>query len=519
MKNFVCFLLIYFSVLSLFAQHTNIEISSNNSPEEPSIAVNPNNTNELIAGSNIDNVYFSTDGGITWTENVLTSTFGVWGDPVIIFDVEGDAYFFHLANPQQGNWIDRIVCQKTTDGGLSWNNGSYAGLNGTKAQDKEWAIVDRSDNTIYMTWTEFDSYGSSSPSDFSNIMFSKSVDGGETWTDALKINEVSGDCIDDDNTVEGAVPALGINGEVYVAWAGPEGIVFDKSLDKGATWLDEDIFVTDFPNGWAFDIPGISRCNGLPITACDTSGLAYNGTIYINWSDQRNGALDTDVWLIKSTDGGETWGEPIRVNNDEAGKQQFFTWMAIDQMTGYLYFVFYDRRNHNDNKTDVYMAVSTDGGETFNNFKVSETPFLPNPNVFFGDYTNLTAHNNVVRPIWARLNNSQLSVLTAIIDVESVIVTNFQEIVQEDFLLENYPNPFSSETYYSFKLRRESEVNLYVSDVYGRTVCNLISSEILPTGKYVKSFNNERIKLPSGVYYFVLETAFKKEVRKFIIIE
>ena len=68
-------------------------------------------------------------------------------------------------------------------------------------------------------------------------------------------NYVSGNCIDDDYTTEGAVPAVGPNGEIYVSWAGPEGLVFDKSLDGGDTW-GTDIFISDIPGGWAFNVPG-----------------------------------------------------------------------------------------------------------------------------------------------------------------------------------------------------------------------------------------------------------------------
>ena len=38
--------------------------------------------------------------------------------------------------------------------------------------------------------------------------------------------------------------------------------------------------------------------------------------------------------------------------------------------------------------------------------------------VFFGDYTNVSAHNNVIRPIWARLQMDILSVWTAIVRPE-----------------------------------------------------------------------------------------------------
>jgi hypothetical protein len=492
---------------SLFAQHQNIMISSSNSPEEPTIYVNPNNTDKLIAGANINNLFYSDDGGYTWTVTTLSSpTNGVWGDPVTIVDTAGIYYFFHLSWPPAGNWIDRIVCQKSTDDGATWNDGSYMGLNGTKAQDKEWAVVDRTNNNMYVTWTQFDNYGSSSPSDVSSILFSKSSDEGETWSPALKINEVDGDCIDSDNTTEGAVPAVGPNGEIYVAWAGPEGLVFDRSLDQGDTWLDEDIFISDFPGGWDYNIPGINRCNGLPITVCDLSGGSYQGTIYVNWSDQGNGTNDTDVWIAKSADGGNTWSAPIRVNDDGPGKHQFFTWMSIDQVTGYLWFVWYDRRDYDDKNTDVYMAVSTDGGETFINFKVSEEPFVPSTNVFFGDYNCVSAHNNVIRPIWTRLHSSQLSIYTAIVDPDAVISVDVEEsdIIPYAEMGPNFPNPFNESTVISFKLKQSGTVSLKVFDLFGKEVAVLIDNEHRNFGKYIEYFDASGYNLSPGVYYFSL---------------
>jgi hypothetical protein len=158
---FFLFLVWNIYIIPAFAQHTNVMISNINSPEEPSIYINHKNTNQLIAGANINNYYVSNDGGLTWTKKTLSSTNGVWGDPCMMIDTAGALYFFHLSNPNVGNWIDRIVCQKSTDGGNTWNDGTYMGLNGTKAQDKEWTTVDPTNNNIYATWTQFDSYGSS----------------------------------------------------------------------------------------------------------------------------------------------------------------------------------------------------------------------------------------------------------------------------------------------------------------------------------------------------------------------
>ncbi|MCK5369533.1 MAG: exo-alpha-sialidase, partial [Cyclobacteriaceae bacterium] len=143
-------------------------------------------------------------------------------------------------------------------------------------------------------------------------------------------------------------------------------------------------------------------------------------TIYVNWSDQRNGEHDTDVWISKSTDKGSSWSDPVRVNNDVVammGRHQCYNWMAVDPITGHIYIVFYDRRDHDDLKTDVYLAISTDGGETFINEKISQKPFEPDSDIYMGDYINISAYGGFVRPVWTSLDNGTLSILSAIIDL------------------------------------------------------------------------------------------------------
>ncbi len=485
------------------AQYANVMVSDEFNPNETSIYINPKNTKQIIAGANLNSYYFSFDGGFSWNRNPMNSTLGVWGDPCVVIDTSGYFYFFHLSYPSQSTWLDQIVCQRSINNGLSWSNGSGMGKNDPKEQDKEWACVNPANNEIYVSWTQFDSYGTNDPTKKSNIMFSKSSDQGLTWSDALQINEVSGNCLDSDSTVEGAVPAVGPNGEIYIAWAGPTGLVFDRSLDGGLTWLDHDIFVSDIPGGWDYSIPGIYRANGLPVTCCDLSTGPNRGSIYINWTDERssNGTdQDVDVWMVKSTDGGITWTTPRRVNNDEPGKQQFFTWMTVDQVTGYIWFVFYDRRAYDDTRTDVYLAVSKDGGETFENIKISESPFIPSSNVFFGDYTCISAHSNIIRPIWTRLDNASLSAWTAIIE------PYFEGTAEDEYIPfaveQTFPNPFNESTIFSFKLRVPSKVSLSVYDIFGHKVAALIDNAWTQPGKYIQKFEPGKYNLPSGIYYF-----------------
>ncbi|MBI5476910.1 MAG: exo-alpha-sialidase [Ignavibacteriales bacterium] len=407
---------------TVFCQYKNIRVNNPSSvtPEEVSIAINPTNPSNLAAGANIRFYYYSNDAGLTWTEGQLSSPLGVWGDPCVTYDVNGNLYFGHLSNPPApGYWIDRIVVQKSTNGGLSWNSGTGIWFEAPKNQDKEWLAVDMTQslyrNRLYAAWTEFDSYGSTTTSDSTRILFSFSTDEGNSWNSAVRVSDDGGNCVDSDSTVEGAVPAVGPNGEIYLSWSGPKGIIFDKSSDGGVTW-GKDVVVTTQPGGWDFNIEGIYRCNGMPITGCDISNSSYRGNIYIVWSDQRNGAGNTDIFLIKSTDQGETWSEIKRVNDDGTIREQFFPWMTIDQTTGYIYVVFYDRRARLGNYTDVYLAKSTDGGESFTNFRISETSFNPTSNIFFGDYINIAAYDRKIYPIWMRLDGSALSVWTTIIE-------------------------------------------------------------------------------------------------------
>ncbi len=512
--------LIFLLLIGLIANNIlaqNVMISDKNRPNEPAIMMNSQHPEILVAATNLNNYYLSSDTGKTWSIHTLSSSYGVWGDPVIDVDNSGNFYFFHLSNTSGGNFIDRIVCQKSTDNGDTWTDGTFTGLNGTKAQDKQWSVIDR-DNNIYLTWTQFDAYASSDPADSTIIRFSKSIDGGDTWSTPVRINKVAGDCIDSDNSVEGAVPAMGPDGEIYVSWAGPDGIVFNRSLDQGNTWLNREIVIDSMPGGWDFNIPGISRCNGLPVIKCDLSGGPGHGTIYVNWSDQRNGTDDTDIWLSKSTDGGNTWCSPIRVNNDGSGKHQFFTWLDIDQTNGNLYFVFYDRRNYNDTQTDVYLAFSDDGGNTFTNKRISESPFIPNRGIFFGDYTNIVAHNDIVRPIWTRLHDGKLSIWTDITPLDMLLTTADYEIPN---IVEarQYPNPASDISYVSFKLYESSDVTLSLFDQQGRKVYTIIENDKMGYGKYVIPIKINEIGLINGSYYCKLSVNGSSKTLRIIVIE
>lgn len=508
----ILFLITFYNVTD--AQFVNYQVNtpSARQPNEVSIAINPLYPNNIAAGSNLYYLYLSIDAGKTWIQKQMSSVWNVWGDPCLIYDAAGNLYYGHLSdqrNTSSGYWIDRIVVQRSTNNGLEWDADAGVGFNPpAKQQDKEWLAADITNslyrNNLYMAWTEFDKYGSTNPSDSSRIRFSRSTDSGLSWSAPVRISTRGGDCLDADNTVEGCVPAIGPNGEVYLSWSGPLGIMFDKSLNGGVSF-GSDKHVADLSAGWDFAVPGIYRANGFPVTACDVSNSTFRGNIYINWSDQIDG--DTDIFFSKSTNGGNTWNLPKKVNNDILKRHQFFNWMSVDPKTGIIYIIFYDRRDNLDPtnlQTHVYLARSDDGGDTFKNYRISESPFFPTSTIFFGDYTNIASYNGKVHPIWMRLDGSTMSIWTTTIhdSLLSEPKNDINQLITSFNLFQNFPNPFNPATTINYNVPFESFIRLKVYNVLGNEIATLVNSN-KQQGAYKVEFDGSN--LSSGMYLYRLE--------------
>jgi hypothetical protein len=363
--------------------------------------------------------------GLTWKKKMMKSRYGVYGDPCIISIANNRFLYFHLSLPEgnpyfDDSFLDRIVCQKSKKNPKRWSRGSFAGLNPPKDQDKEWACYNPEKDEVYLTWTQFDAYNSRSTEDSSVVLFSKSTDQGKTWSAAIRLNRQAGNCLDDDSTTEGVVTTHGFQDDLYAVWAFDGVLWLNRSQDGGATWNQNEQAIARQVGGWNQNIPGIMRCNGFPTFKVIGSG-AHKGRLILCWSDQREGPNNTNVFTKFSDDWGETWSEAKLVNDDGTNTHQFLPWMTVDDSTGYVYVLYYDRRAYTDERTDVYLAVSTDGGETYKNTKISAAPFLPEEQVFFGDYINIDVVGGRVRPIWTRYEDGQLSIWTAIIEADNLL--------------------------------------------------------------------------------------------------
>ncbi len=82
-------------------------------------------------------------------------------------------------------------------------------------------------------------------------------------------------------------------------------------------------------------------------------------------------------------------------------------------------------------------------------------------------------------------------------------------------LHQNYPNPFNPSTTIRFELNQSGQTLLKIYDILSREIVRLVDEE-LPAGSYKVTFNADA--LPSGVYFYRLESSGLNEVRKMILL-
>jgi hypothetical protein len=423
--------LIFLAVAALRGQQTSLArapgahilaVSPAARYSEPSIAVNPSNPaqvlvvyqgGEAVQGS--ANAAYSNDGARTFTiaQGTRASDWRVQGDVTTTFDNQGHAFLCYLAFDHLGTtsyWAhgagrNGIFVLRSPDGGKtwekdaqvvkSWPTGHEANI---QFEDEPRIFADNSSNSryagnLYVGWVEWQL-------EKSVMLFSRSTDDGKTWSTAKEISVHAGLPRDDNGSLGGYVQAIGSDGTIYAIWDDGNNIVLTESHDGGVKFsVPRNVLAVGPP--YFGDVPGVSRVEGFPQIAVDTSAGPNRGRVYVCWSDYSNG--DVDVFLSSSAGGVSVWSNPVRVNNDAIhdGEDQFYQWMTVDPKTGAVYVMFYDRRDDPaDRKTRVTLARSTDGGRTFENYAWTDKVF-EGRNTFLGDYTWLAAFDNRVFGAWA----------------------------------------------------------------------------------------------------------------------
>ena len=382
--------------------------SGSNHKSETSIAVDLNNTTHLFIGSNVRigtgltkiGYYFSEDDGTNWTGNEnFDNEYRV--DPSVSYDLLGNIFYCFL-KPNPNGALDEVHIKKSSNNGINWISNIKLS---NSYSDKCYMTIDKKlsspyVNNIYVVWAY----------NLSSIGFRRSNDKGATYSNVNYINGTF-------NSVHAPVPATGSNGELYVAWSigsvSTTGIGFNKSINGGAGFgnavqiasVSQIGYVVD--NHYRLKSTGI-RVNSWPSIDVDKN----NGTIYIVWADNSNG--NPDIFVMKSIDQGSTWSTKIKVNNDNTNNDQWFPWVNIGE-DGAVNVVYYDSRNDVSNlQTQVYLSRSTDGGQTFYDYRITEYSFTPKPIPgsprpdYMGDYIGITSAGSKVYPCWMDDHNGNI---------------------------------------------------------------------------------------------------------------
>jgi hypothetical protein len=352
----------------------NTDASGNNiigdAANEPSIAVDPGDWSRMAIGwRQFDNVNsdfrqagwgYTNDGGNTWTFPGRIEPGIFRSDPVLTSDADGN--FFYNSLTADGSTNFRCHVFKSIDGGMTWDSGVWAW-----GGDKQWQTIDRTDGigrgNIYAAWNSF--YSSCSGG------FTRSYDNGQTFE---ACTTVAGD-------PHWGVLAVGPNGELYVSGTG-------MTLAKSSTMQDPTQ-----PAAWDFSLtvsldgslafstgPNPAGLLGQNWIAVDHSDGPTRGNVYMLASVERSSTPDPmDVMFSRSTDGGQTWSAPVRVNDDPTTSAwQWFGTMSVAP-NGRIDVVWLDTRNDATGgyQSELFYSYSTDAGVTWSPNVALTPPFDP----------------------------------------------------------------------------------------------------------------------------------------------
>lgn len=470
------------------------------------VAVNPTDPKNIVASSN-DSKYsgnrtgveFSLDGGKHWGDAELpvgrfAAEFvpgGEWSfdaitDPAHAWDAKGNLYYSAIAFDVFQDFNDALIVWKAnsclkgsalhTPGDGSCTPSFVAPISATGiapsnnfadpftfGDDKNLMAADAFPgspfkNNVYVTWTifRFDNQGFFVESP---IFFTRSEDGGQTWTAPLEISGSSADCVGGDafdpteaadtcNFDQGSYPVVGPDGAVNVVFNNcntPEGAplggvgicqqMFVKSMDAGDTWTDpvvvsDDIGLQPFsvPDNEIPDCPLFRQClppNGYRMGDLPSMGIdEETGRLAVFWADFRNGGpcatdatfglpvlpcdtMNNDVFASISNDDGASWSPAKQVTTDDAA--QWMPWGDVGE-DGNLYVGYYDRAYgscETSGCNDITLG-SSGNGKNWSSRRIT-TGSMPNVTCdanpfqcgFAGDYMSIQFANDKVYLVWA----------------------------------------------------------------------------------------------------------------------
>ncbi len=487
---------------NFYTTQVNVDENGNNiigdAANEPSIAIDPTNPNRIVIGwrqfDTVNNNFrqagygYSLDGGLSWTFPGVIDPGVFRSDPVLDYDNQGNFYYNSL---RQSFNCD---VYKITDGGVDWEPPvpAFGG-------DKQWMTLDRSglasDGHNYSYWNT--SFTTCAPG-----AFTRSTDGSNSFEPC---ETILGQPFWGTMTVDG-------NGDLYLVGRTQNNMVVVKSTNakdpgQSVSWdfltnIDLDGIVYA---GAAVNPEGLV---GQADIDHDNSGGPGDGNIYVLASVFRSGISDpADVMFAKSSDGGNSFSPPVRINVDSGTDSfQWFGTMSVAP-NGRIDVVYLDTSTAGSGNVDsrLIYAWSEDQGDTWNDYAVISEMFDPTigyPNQDkMGDYFDMKSDNDFAHLAWCNTLNGGQDVYYTKISPEGILALNEQQLTSE-FRFSAVPNPVSDETIIGFRTADLNSVTLEIFDMEGRRLITLLDAQVEGDQRIRWNGTNEAgNSLGNGLYF------------------
>ena len=489
-------------------------------------------------------VYYTNDFGTTWSKSPFNGTFPGenvigGGDPMITFDENGTAYYSWVAltvtaGTQNGTW--GLYYATSTNGGANWivdatgiEKNPFQNLNVntlTHAPDKQWMASDHSPSSdhignVYIVYTDINIANPAY-----RMTLKRRVPGSTNFEDTGVIFNSQNYAIAQFSSIDVAT-----DGTVYVSFFADQGgnnyaMFMTKSTDGGVTFTPETkVADLDLPALFSGDpaVPGISenRLYPCPHLAIDPSATE---TIYMTWSDvaTNTAASGLNIYLTKSTDGGNSWSTPLKVNNNtDVESNQFYSSIAVNE-SGVVFLSWYDQRdNTGNNETHYYFAFSLDGGNTFEQMNITSVASdfgqigMLN-DLGPGEYNEIVTTGDYAIPFWSdgRTNNGQIAVYSAFLNIQELNVNEIKSLNTKFSFIGPKPNPIQEQAIFDLLLNEKSDVEILLFDVVGRQL-RTITKQDFTAGSHTIEFKTTN--LANGEYFVTINTDFGSQTKKIII--
>ncbi len=332
-----------------------------NPQNEQNIVINPANAQNVVTAANeyrdnVHAVYYSNDGGRTWTNVFLpgwTRSSGGYGsfshmdscgDPVLAFSPDGKRLYYSglVCNFDKfPRTMSGVAMAVSTNGGANWSAPTMVDYRATGNffNDKEW-ITAGPGNTVYLTWTKFYQGARGLGYLRSPIVMASSSNGGKSWSSVKAVSD------DAHPYNQGSQVLVAPNGVLYVAYVGSDpttGYATDqllvaRSVDGGTTFVNRQVArVWDDVDCYPLQLPGGQdrqtltneqfRINSYPSLSIDRT----SGVLAMVWADDEgagncghggnafSGVTSNQVKLVTSANG-ITWTAPRTISSGAADK-------------------------------------------------------------------------------------------------------------------------------------------------------------------------------------------------------